>query len=196
MAPDCNIFCPSHSATQRAFSIYLKIPENFGNFSGKCLSVKNVFHLTHSSQSFPGSLHRPMYFPPKYKMVEQLLVLNEILDFSLEEESVVNSDDDDIPTLAAVATYMRRDLHRNKDFYENVLPTCRIDEFKSHFRMTRGTFEALCREVWFVANSEVIRSVCDRFDVTLSSLNRIIHRVSGACVDLRQEFIKWPNGTS
>ena len=22
-----------------------------------------------------------------------------------------------------------------------------IDEFKSHFRMTRGTFEALCREV-------------------------------------------------
>ena len=68
-------------------------------------------------------------------MAEQLLVLNEILDFSLEEESVVNSDDD-IPILAAVATYMRRDLHRNKDFYENVLPTYRIDEFKSHFRMT------------------------------------------------------------
>ena len=60
-----------------------------------------------------------MYFQPKYKLAEQLLVLNEILDFSLEEESVVNSDDD-IPTLAAVATYMRRDLHRNKDFYENV----------------------------------------------------------------------------
>ena len=162
-------------------------------------------------------------FPAKIQKAEQLLVLNEILDFSLEEESVVNSDDDDIPNLAAVATYMRRDLHRNKDFYENVLPTCRIDEFKSHFRMTRGTFEALCREVqgtgripqqhafgrppipldkqvfafvWFMANSEVIRSVCDRFDVTLSSLNRIIHRVSGACVDLRQEFIKWPNGTS
>ena len=155
-------------------------------------------------------------------MAEQLLVLNEILDFSLEEESVVNSDDD-IPILAAVATYMRRDLHRNKDFYENVLPTYRIDEFKSHFRMTRGTFEALCREVqgtgripqqhafgrppipldkqvfafvWFMANSDVIRSVCDRFDVTLSSLNRIFHRVSGACVDLRQEFVERPNSTS
>ena len=89
--------------------------------------------------------------------------------------------------------------------------------------MTRGTFQALCREVqgteripqqhpfgrppipldkqvfafvWFIANSEVIRSVCDRFDVTLSSLNRISHRMSGACVDLRQEFIKWLNGTS
>ena len=44
-------------------------------------------------------------------MAEQLLVLNEILDFSLEEDSVVvNSDDDDIPTLAAIATYMRREI--------------------------------------------------------------------------------------
>lgn len=63
-----------------------------------------------------------MYFLPKYKMAAQLL-LNEMLDFSLEEESsLVNSDDDDIPILAAVATYMRSDLHRNKGFYENILP--------------------------------------------------------------------------
>ena len=65
----------------------------------------------------------------------------------MEEESLVNSDDDFIPILTAVATYMRRDLHRNKDFYENILPAYTIDEFKSHFRMTRGTFELLCREV-------------------------------------------------
>ena len=64
-----------------------------------------------------------MYFPPKYKMVAQLLLLNEMLVFSLEEENLVNSDDDDIPILAAAATYMRRDLHRNKGFYENILPT-------------------------------------------------------------------------
>ena len=56
-----------------------------------------------------------MYFPPKYKMAAQLLLSNE-LDFSLEEESLVNSDDDDIPILAAAATYMRRDLHRNQGF--------------------------------------------------------------------------------
>ena len=37
-----------------------------------------------------------MYFPSKYKMAVQLLLLNEMLVFSLEEESVVNSDDDDI----------------------------------------------------------------------------------------------------
>ena len=72
-----------------------------------------------------------------------------MLDFSLEDEGLFNSDDDDIPFLAADATNMRRHLPRNKGFYGNILlaykPT--IDEFKSHFRMTRGTFEALCRGV-------------------------------------------------
>ena len=98
----------------------------------------------------PGYLHRPMYFPPKYKMAAQLLLLNEMLYFSLKEECLVNSDDDGIPFLAAVATYMRRHLPRNKGFYENILLLYKrltIDEFKSHFRMTRGTFQALCREV-------------------------------------------------
>ena len=97
----------------------------------------------------PGSLHCPMYFPPKYKMAAQLLLLSEMLDFSLEEECLFNSDDDDIPFVAAVATYMRRPLPRNKGFYQNILLAYKftIDEFKSHCKMTRGTFEALCREV-------------------------------------------------
>ena len=73
-------------------------------------------------------------------MAAQLLLLNEMLDFSLEEECLVNSDNDDIPFLAAVATYMRRHLPRNKSFYENILLAYKftIDEFKIHFRMTGG----------------------------------------------------------
>ena len=58
---------------------------------------------------------------------------------------------DDIAILATIATYMRRDLHQNQGFYENILPRYRyaytIDEFKSHSRMISGTIEALCREV-------------------------------------------------
>ena len=73
----------------------------------------------------------------KYKMAAQLLWLNEIVELSLEEESLMNSkNDDDIPILAAVATYMRCDLHQNQGFYENILPQYTIDEFKSHSRMT------------------------------------------------------------
>ena len=70
-----------------------------------------------------------------------------MLDFSLEDEGLLNSDDEDIPFLAAVATYMMRHLPRNKGFYENILLAHKltIDEIKSHVRMTRGTFEALCR---------------------------------------------------
>ena len=81
-------------------------------------------------------------------MAAQLLLLNEMLDFSLEEDSLVNSDDENIPILglAAVATYMRRDLHRNKGFYENILRAYTINGFKSHFKMIRGTFEGLCLE--------------------------------------------------
>ena len=46
-------------------------------------------------------------------MAAQLLWLNEIVELSLEEESLVNSEnDDDIPILAVVTTYMRRDLHQ------------------------------------------------------------------------------------
>ena len=39
---------------------------------GKCLSVMDMFHLTQSSHSFPDSHHRPMYFPPKYKIARLL----------------------------------------------------------------------------------------------------------------------------
>lgn len=157
-------------------------------------------------------------------MAAQVLALHEVLEFSVEEEGLMNSEDDcEINILAAVATFMRRKLHRNEGYFEFALPTYSIDEFKSHFRMTRSTMEALCREVqttgrvpqrhafgrppiplqkqvlafvWFIANSEVIRSVSDRFDVTLSSMNRIIHRMSGALIDLRQQYNKWPNSES
>ena len=62
-----------------------------------------------------------MYFPQKNKMAAQLLLLNVKLDLCLEEESLVNSDDDDISILAAVATHMRRVLHRNKGFFMKIL---------------------------------------------------------------------------
>ena len=77
-----------------------------------------------------------------------MLMLHEIMDSSVEEEIVINSEDDgEIVLFAAVATFMRRDLNRNQGFFEVSVPTYSIDEFRSHFRMTRSTVEALCREV-------------------------------------------------
>ena len=95
----------------------------------------------------PGSLHRFMYFPPKYKMAAQLLLLNEMLDFSLEEECLVNSDDDDISFLAAVETYTRCHLPRNKGFYENICLhiSLRSMNLKATSEWLEGPFK-LCAE--------------------------------------------------
>ena len=76
-------------------------------------------------------------------MAAQILILNKIVELSMQEESLINSEDyDDTPNLAAVATYMRHDLHRNQGVFENILPLYSIHEFTSNFRMTRGTLEA------------------------------------------------------
>ena len=136
-------------AIDRAFSIYHKIPENSGNFGGKCLSVKDVFHYGTLVPFIPGFLSPSHVFPAKIQNGGTTLVVERnarLLFGRLKRVSLIHSDDD-IPILTAVITYVRCDLYRNKGFYENISPAYTIDEFKSHFRMTRGTFEALCRDV-------------------------------------------------
>ncbi|CAB4019672.1 Hypothetical predicted protein [Paramuricea clavata] len=150
------------------------------------------------------------------------VTLEEVLDNFYEDTyMLLNNDDRDIDIFAAVSAFMRRNLERNQDFYEAIIPLYSLDEFRCHFRMSRGTVELLCREIagtrlippgnrfgraaiplekqvltfiWFISNKEVMRSVSDRFNVTLSSLERILFRVSRACVDLKQQYIKWPSG--
>ena len=73
-----------------AFSIYQEIPENYRNFVGKCSSAKDVLHLTHSSHSSQAPFTVRCISGQKYKMAAQLLLLNEMLDFSLEEECLFN----------------------------------------------------------------------------------------------------------
>ena len=153
---------------------------------------------------------------------ELILMLDESLAADEEEMLIDSDDEEEICVIAATSIFMRRDLNRNFGFLEVIVPTYSIDEFKSHFRMTRGTLDILCREVaatgiipqgnrfgrppipvqcqvlayvWFMSNSEVMRSVSDRFDTTLSSLFRIIQRVTNACMSMRQQYIKWPTGT-
>ena len=47
-----------------------------------------------------------------------MLMLHESLEFSIYEESVINSEDDgEINILSAVATFMRRNLVRNQGYY-------------------------------------------------------------------------------
>ena len=49
--------------------------------------------------------------------------------------------------------------------------------------------------LWSMANIEPTRLVPYRFNITSSSVNRMLQRVAEALADLNAEYIKWPNGT-
>ena len=78
---------------------------------------------------------------------ELILMLDEPLAADKEEMFINSDDDEEICVIAATSIFMRRDLNRTYGFCDVIVPTYSIDEFKSHFRMTRGTLDILCREV-------------------------------------------------
>lgn len=108
-------FIAQRNVFMRSLGVFY-LTKQSGNFRGKCPSVKNVLHLS----QVPFVLS-PSYFPPNFKMAVQMLILNEIVELSVEEESPFNSEDDDTPIIAAVATHLRRNFHRNCLFcFENI----------------------------------------------------------------------------
>ena len=157
------------------------------------------------------------------KMADSLSILLalELLDDYEVEISEVLDEDDDITLFSVGSSYMRRNLNRVRDYFEGTIPLYFPDEFKGHFRMTRETCELFTRAVmptgriplgngsgraaipppkqvlaflWCMANQEPARAVADRFDITLSSVDRVLKRVSQAAIDLSGQFIRWPNG--
>jgi len=69
-----------------------------------------------------------------------------MLEVSIQEESLINSDDA-VDIFSAASTFMRRNLQRTEGYFEHALPGYSLNEFKVHFRLTRGTMEGLCRVV-------------------------------------------------
>lgn len=74
------------------------------------------------------------------------MLLNEMLDETVDK--LLNCEDEgDIHLIGSIIPSLRRDLQRNANFYEVMIPSYSVSEFRSHFRMTRTTFKALSREV-------------------------------------------------
>ena len=141
----------------------------------------------------------------------RLLFALELFDDCELETNEFLDENDDIIYISDVSGYMRRNLNRVRHFFERTVPSYFPDEFKSHFRMTRETSELFTQAVmptgrislgnrtgrvaippqkqilaflWSMANLEPARAVADRFDITLSSVNRVLKRVSQAAIDL------------
>jgi hypothetical protein len=98
-------------------------------------------------------------------------------------------------------------IYRCENYYETVIPKQRLSTFKSHFRMSPSTFEAIlqqiaiCPEVrkkdqnmhggrrqiniektllivlWTLATPDSYRSVADRFNVTESSVYNCLNSI-------------------
>ena len=68
-------------------------------------------------------------------MVAEIVVLNEIIDASIDEELLLAYDEDgDYHLLSATAAFIKRDLTRIVGFCEVVVPSYAIDEFRSPSR--------------------------------------------------------------
>ena len=74
--------------------------------------------------------------------------MNEIIDASIDKELLLDYEEDgEFHLISATAAFMKRDLKRIVGFCEVVVLSYAINEFRSHFRMTKTTFTVLAREL-------------------------------------------------
>ena len=83
-------------------------------------------------------------------MAAEIVVLYEIRDASIDEELPLDEEDGEFHLISAAAAFMKRDLKRIARFCEVVVPSYAIDEFRSHFRMTKTTSKFLLKS-WQLA---------------------------------------------
>ena len=75
-------------------------------------------------------------------MAAEMTILNEVADVSINEDLHLDyKDDGEFYSIAAIVTFMKRYLQRVIGFYEVLVPSYSIDEFRSHFWTTKNTFE-------------------------------------------------------
>ena len=72
-------------------------------------------------------------------MAAEIVVLYDFIDASIDEELPLDEEDGEFHLISAAAVFMKRDLKRIARFCEVVVPSYAIDEFRSHFRMTKST---------------------------------------------------------
>ena len=70
-----------------------------------------------------------------------MLFLWDMLEVSIGEESLINLEDDVVDIFSVASTFMRWKLQQTDGYFKDPLPGYSLDEFKSHFRMTRGTMK-------------------------------------------------------
>ncbi|KAJ8927446.1 hypothetical protein NQ314_020116 [Rhamnusium bicolor] len=108
---------------------------------------------------------------------------------------------------------------KNENYFNQTIPQYNAQEFLEHFRISRHVANSIAEEfqnsdyykrhagcygklsalnqtyifLWFVGHQTAsFRDVADRFSITISSLFRVIQRVSYFLSNLSPQIIKWP----
>ena len=58
-----------------------------------------------------------------------------------------NEIEEDVVFFSAIRLFMRREISRIRGYFEVTVPVYELDVFRSHFRMTRTTFELLAQMI-------------------------------------------------
>ena len=145
--------------------------------------------------------------------IRRLAIFNALLDLVDDDGyQLTESIDDGIFLLMSVSNKNkeRQPAVRIIGYAEQVVPSYTDSVFRSHFRLSRQSAETVTRllgacpgiptvhrrgrppvsvekqlllTLWVLGNPECLRSVSDRFNVTKSSVYRIVRRVCSALVD-------------
>ena len=146
----------NHNTAKQSLSLLLKgqsgclpFTQNFRKFPDFILGyfeterMRSICLVPECTRFVPrvSAQHGLVYFRFEYGGTAQLLFIDELFKDDLN----MMEDEDDTIVFSAISTFMRKDLQRNENFCEAVLPRFSLDEFRGHFRMIRGTMEVLCR---------------------------------------------------
>ena len=130
-----------------------------------------------------------------------------------ESEEEENDLDDEFVVVAASVAVFRRKRVCAEDYFRTTVPRLVVGDFRSHFRLSRGTVELIVQQlgtlpgfvqagdcpgrervpvekqllvaIWLLGNQETFRSVCDRFDLARSATHVIFKKVCNAlCSEL------------
>ncbi|XP_020296626.1 protein ANTAGONIST OF LIKE HETEROCHROMATIN PROTEIN 1-like [Pseudomyrmex gracilis] len=147
-----------------------------------------------------------------------LLILFELLYFDNEEyNSTIRDIENYIRIFLSKQSLKKYRIQRLENYVEEILPSYTNDEFKSHFRMKRSTYNyilnliksSLVRSksgrktisverqfliaIWKMATPDSYRSICEKFNVGRATALKAVRRVTKAIVKLAPIFITWPD---
>ncbi|KAG5897800.1 Protein ANTAGONIST OF LIKE HETEROCHROMATIN PROTEIN 1 [Gonioctena quinquepunctata] len=143
-------------------------------------------------------------------------------NYLLASSSSSSSDDSDeecsCSNEANILEKTSKKFKRSDGFAEAIVPTFQLDEFRSHFRVNRTTFEKILEMIhtsfssehkggwdriypekaayillWYLGNQETFKQISERFKITMSCIHNIVKIGTRNISENMSEHILWPS---